>query len=158
MALRYLTYYISADILSIDSMYLEAVRIKLSIQSRRKEIVDFLNQIHTILKEDTFDINTEFVFIQKKKKNREFSTPYTMVDLEYDIEDVVERLRELTVGEYSETLVDKDDINPPLLFVFGKNINNKQVYVKLKIKGEINRRVLCVSFHYAEKVMSFPYQ
>lgn len=122
MALRYLTYYISADILSIDSMYLEAVRIKLSIQSRRKEIVDFLNQIHTILKEDTFDINTEFVFIQKKKKNREFSTPYTMVDLEYDIEDVVERLRELTVGEYSETLVDKDDINPPLLFVFGKNI------------------------------------
>ena len=81
-----------------------------------------------------------------------------MVDLEYDIEDVVERLRELTVGEYSETLVDKDDINPPLLFVFGKNINNKQVYVKLKIKGEINRRVLCVSFHYAEKVMSFPYQ
>ena len=64
MALRYLTYYISADILSIDSMYLEAVRIKLSIQSRRKEIVDFLNQIHTILKEDTFDINTEFVFIQ----------------------------------------------------------------------------------------------
>jgi uncharacterized protein YdiU (UPF0061 family) len=153
-----LTYYISTDILSIDSMYLEAVRIKLSIQSRRKEIVDFLNQIHTILKEDTFDINTEFVFIQKKKKNREFSTPYTMVDLEYDIEDVVERLRELTVGEYSETLVDKDDINPPLLFVFGKNINNKQVYVKLKIKGEINRRVLCVSFHYAEKVMSFPYQ
>ncbi|MCI8583449.1 MAG: hypothetical protein HFH13_10005 [Dorea sp.] len=137
---------------------MEAVRIKLSIQSRRKEIVDFLNQIHTILKEDTFDINTEFVFIQKKKKNREFSTPYTMVDLEYDIEDVVERLRELTVGEYSETLVDKDDINPPLLFVFGKNINNKQVYVKLKIKGEINRRVLCVSFHYAEKVMSFPYQ
>ncbi len=153
-----MTYYISTDILSIDSMYLEAVRIKLSIQSRRKEIVDFLNQIHTILKEDTFDINTEFVFIQKKKKNREFSTPYTMVDLEYDIEDVVERLRELTVGEYSETLVDKDDINPPLLFVFGKNINNKQVYVKLKIKGEINRRVLCVSFHYAEKVMSFPYQ
>lgn len=153
-----MTYYISTNILSIDSMYLEAVRIKLSIQSRRKEIVDFLNQIHTILKEDTFDINTEFVFIQKKKKNREFSTPYTMVDLEYDIEDVVERLRELTVGEYSETLVDKDDINPPLLFVFGKNINNKQVYVKLKIKGEINRRVLCVSFHYAEKVMSFPYQ
>lgn len=153
-----MTYYISTDILSIDSMYLEAVRIKLSIQYRRKEIVDFLNQIHTILKEDTFDINTEFVFIQKKKKNREFSTPYTMVDLEYDIEDVVERLRELTVGEYSETLVDKDDINPPLLFVFGKNINNKQVYVKLKIKGEINRRVLCVSFHYAEKVMSFPYQ
>lgn len=77
-----------------------------------------MNQIHTILQEDTFDIDTEFVLIQKK--NREFSTPYTMVDLEYDIEDVVERLRELTVGEYSETLVDKDDINPPLLFVFGK--------------------------------------
>lgn len=80
-----------------------------------------------------------------------------MVDLDYDASDVAERLKELTIREYSETLVDKDDLNPPLLFVFGKDINGKQVYIKLKIKGDQTRHVLCVSFHYAEKKMSFLY-
>ncbi|MGN9019308.1 hypothetical protein ACTM9B_10280 [Lachnospiraceae bacterium HCP1S3_A10] len=32
--------------------------------------------------------------------------------------------------EYSETKVDKDDVNPPILFVFGKDINGKLIYVK----------------------------
>ncbi|MBQ9886283.1 MAG: hypothetical protein IJM37_05435 [Lachnospiraceae bacterium] len=41
--------------------------------------------------------------------------------------------------------------------VFGKNINDKMVYIKLKIKGEARRKVLCLSFHYAEYDMNFPY-
>lgn len=79
------------------------------------------------------------------------------MDLDYDAWDVVERLKELTVSEYSETKIDKDDLNPPLLFVFGKDINGKLIYVKLKIKGDQERYVLCVSFHYAREPMSFPY-
>ena len=85
------------------------------------------------------------------------STPYTLIDLEYDVDDVAERLKELTVKEYSETLVDKDDLNPPLLFVFGKDISDKLVYIKLKMKSEPMKCVLCVSFHYAEHAMQFPY-
>lgn len=50
--------------------------------------------------------------------------PY-LLDLDYDTEDVVGRLKELTIAEYSETKIDKDDLNPPLLFVFGKDINSK---------------------------------
>ena len=61
------------------------------------------------------------------------------------------------VNLYSETKIDKDDLNPPLLFVFGKDINSKLVYVKLKIKGEPRKYVLCVSFHYAKEQMTFPY-
>ena len=80
------------------------------------------------------------------------------IDLEYDAGDVVERLKELTIKEYSETLVDKDDLNPPLLFVFGKDINDRQVYIKLKLKTEPKEYVLCVSFHYAEHEISFPYK
>ena len=63
----------------------------------------------------------------------------------------------MTIQEYSETLVDKDNLNPPLLFVFGKDINEKQVYIKLKIKGNQAKYILCVSFHYAEEMMTFPY-
>ena len=57
-------------------------------------------------------------------------------DLDYDTEDVAERLKELTVAEYSETKIDTDDLNPPLLFVFGKDINSELVYIKVKIKGD----------------------
>lgn len=81
-----------------------------------------------------------------------------MTDLDYDSSDIVERLKELTVSEYSETLIDKDDDKPPLLFVFGKDINSKLIYIKLKIKGEITKRVLCLSFHYAKHDMEFPYK
>ena len=47
---------------------------------------------------------------------------------------MVKRLKELSVQEYSETKIDKDDINPPLLFVFGKDIEEKLIYIKLKVK------------------------
>lgn len=69
------------------------------------------------------------------------------------------RLKELTVVEYSETKIDKDDLTPPLLFVFGKDINRRLVYMKLKIKKKENLRkhILCLSFHYAKKKMKFPY-
>ena len=80
-----------------------------------------------------------------------------MLDLEYEAEDVVKRLKELNVQEYSETKIDKDDINPPLLFVFGKDIEEKLIYIKLKVKNKTQKHVLCVSFHYAKEKMIFPY-
>lgn len=94
---------------------------------------------------------------KKRKGKEQYSTPYTLLDLDYDVNDVVQRLAELTVEEYSETLIDKDDVNPPLLFVFGKDINDRQIYIKLKIKDDPIKHVICVSFHYAEEKMLFPY-
>lgn len=155
-----LTFYQMIVILSIDRICgLEVDTIKLSIQSKKKEVIAFLEELQDILGKENFDIDADITLIRaKKRKEYEmYSTPYTLLDLDYDIYDVVDRLKELTVKEYSETLIDKDDINPPLLFVFGKDINNKQVYVKLKIKGNPSRYVLCVSFHYAKEQMVFPY-
>lgn len=132
--------------------------ILLSIQSKKGEVTAFLEELKMLLGKDDFNVDTDVILIRKKKKDdREHSTPYTLLDLDYDIEDVVERLKELTVEEYSETKIDKDDLNPPLLFVFGKDINGKLIYVKLKIKGGQKKHVLCVSFHYARDKMKFPY-
>jgi hypothetical protein len=155
-----LTFHQTSDTLSIDSKSgLEVNIIRLSTQSKKQEVVDFLEELQGILGKENFDIDTDITLIRAKKKKEDelYSTPYTLLDLDYDIYDVVDRLKELAVKEYSETLIDKDDINPPLLFVFGKDINNKQVYVKLKIKGNQPRYVVCVSFHYAKEKMVFPY-
>ena len=119
----------------------EVIPIFLSTQSKKGEVTAFLEELKMFLEKD----------------DAEHSTPYTLLDLDYDIEDIADRLKELTVEEYSETKIDKDDLNPPLLFVFGKKINRKLVYIKLKIKGNRKRHVLCVSFHYAKDKMKFPY-
>ena len=134
--------------------------IKLSVQSKEKEIVEFLVELKNILFCEEFNIDNDLTIIKSKKKDgkEQYSTPYTLLDLDYDASDVVEHLKELTIREYSETLVDKDDFNPPLLYVFGKEISGKQVYIKLKIKGGNTRHVLCVFFHYAEVKMSLPYK
>lgn len=79
-----------------------------------------------------------------------------MLDLEYNAEDVVNRLKELKVEEYAETKTDTDDINPPILFVFGKDINDRLIYVKLKIRDQ-QKQIVCVSFHYAKDKMQYPY-
>ena len=137
---------------------LEVIIIFLSTQSKKGEVAAFLKELKRFLEKGDFNIDTDFILIRKNKKDdMEHSTPYTLLDLDYDIEDVVDRLKELTVEEYSETKIDKDDLDPPLLFVFGKNINRKRIYIKLKIKGDQKRHVLCVSFHYAKDKMKFPY-
>lgn len=132
----------------------------LSRISKRQEVLAFLEELKAFLKGNDFDIDHDLILIKKKKvDDEEYSTPYTLLDLDYNSEDVVNRLKELTVAEYSETKIDKDDLNPPLLFVFGKDINRRLVYMKLKIKKKENLRkhILCVSFHYAKEKMKFPY-
>ena len=106
-----------------------------------------------------FNMDTDLVIIRRRKQDGEqfFSTPYTLVDLGYDAGDIAELLKQLTVEEYSETKIDKDDLNPPLLFVFGKVIEGKLIYIKLKIKSSQKKYILCVSFHYAKDKMKFPY-
>lgn len=137
---------------------LEVIGIFLSYQSKKREVVAFLDELHKVLESDDFDINTDLNLIRKKKQGnaQKISTPYTLLDLDYDAEDVVNRLKELKVEEYSETKIDTDDVNPPILFVFGKDINGKLIYVKLKIR-DYQKQVVCVSFHYAKDKMEFPY-
>lgn len=131
----------------------------LSTQSNRREVITFLDELNKLLEREDFDAGRQFMLITKKKPDEEeYSTPYTLLDLDYSMEDVLERIRELTVEEYSETKIDRDNLDPPQLYVFGKKINSRLIYIKLKVRGDPGRIVLCVSFHYAKDRMKFPYR
>ena len=132
----------------------------LRVSSKIQEINAFINNLKDFLDRDGFDIDNDFVLISKHKygEDEQYSTPYTLLDLDYSIEDVVEQLRHLTIAEYVETRIDKDDLAPPILFIFGKIINGHTVDIKLKIKGEPANRVVCVSFHYAKEGFVFPFK
>ena len=134
------------------------ITIKIPIRSEKRDVIAFLDELMEILNSEKFNVEKDIIIVKSNKDEVQFSTRYLMLDLDYDSWDIVNRLRELSVAEYSETLIDKDDDKPPLLFVFGKDINNRLVYIKLKIKGEESKRVLCLSFHYAKHKMSFPYR
>lgn len=137
---------------------MEAIKIaKIPIKSNKTAVQELLNSVHKIIDDSDFNIDKHFRLIRSEKDDVKHSTPYTLLDLEYDAEDVINTIRQLTVREYSETLFDRDDEHPPLLFVFGKEINQKTIYIKLKIKENNQKYILCVSFHYAEHEMKFPY-
>ena len=60
--------------------------------------------------------------------------------------------------EELKALLGKEDFNIDSdLMLIKKKKPNELVYIKLKIKGDQKRRVLCVSFHYARDPMTFPY-
>ena len=107
--------------------------------SDKKAVSAFLDELNEVLGSQEFNIAEDLLIIKSSKDEIQFSTNFTMVDLEYDPEDIVERLKELTIFDYSETLFDDSNDNPPLLFVFGKDINNMLVYIKLKIKGDTSK-------------------
>lgn len=78
-----------------------------------------------------------------------------------DTEDVMNEILTLEVSHYYETLGDRksSDSGLELLHIFIKEIQSKQVYIKIKIKevGK-NEVVLCISFHFAEyKIDKLPY-
>lgn len=131
----------------------------ISIRSDKKLVLAFINELVDVINSECFHLDTDLIIIKSRKEEgrEEFSTPYTLLDLDYDSTDILKVLKELTVKDYSETKFDRYDDKPPLLYVFGKYINSKQVYIKVKIKGEKNKRILCLSFHYAESKMEFPY-
>lgn len=140
---------------------MEVIDIKIPMKSDRKKVLAFLEDLHQIINDESFNIDENFILIRSEKKdNPEYTTRYTLADLDYGASDVVERLKELTISDYSETLADRDDSNPPLLFVFGKTVENRLIYIKIKNKEKQKgtRYVLCLSFHYAEMEMNFPYR
>lgn len=78
-------------ILSNDSIYElgEVIIIFLSIQSKKREVVAFLEELRGCLGKENFNIDSDFTLIKKKKPDdEEHSTPYTLLDLEYDVWDV----------------------------------------------------------------------
>jgi hypothetical protein len=81
----------------------------------------------------------------------------TMLELELNIEKLKKILNDLKVSDYSEgpkpdTLYKGKD-----LWVFGKEIKNREVYIKITV-GEPANPVICISFHFSEYAMKYPYK
>ena len=129
------------------------------INISKNDVAKYLCKIKESLSNKQFNIDEDFILIKNKKEDEEFSTPYTLLDLDYDAYDVVNHLKALDVSDFSEIKLDEDDPNPPLLYVFGKEINGREIYIKIKLREfDDSNQVICVSFHYSKWRMNYPFK
>jgi len=130
----------------------------LSYIESESQVEEFLAKVKSVLCSNTFDITRDLVVqISPVAGSPGYKNFLTLADLNYDIADVRNVLLIITVQDYSETLFDTKDVTTPLFRVFGKHLNNKEVYIKIKIRDNTNKQVFCISFHYAEDEMNKPY-
>ena len=114
-------------------------------RSEKREIEHFLEEFKVKLK--TFDI-----FFLNRDKNEQ-----TLYDLEITPKQRIEYLNKLKAEDYYKGPVeDKYDPESLPFWEFGIKINNKEVFIKISLWK--NKKVLCISFHIAEKEMHYPYK
>lgn len=123
-----------------------------------EEVIAFLREIKHILSLEDCELD-----ILLKKKDEDDSDPYTtantMLDLDYDTDDVKNEILSLSQKEYIETIKDNKDTTRPPFWVFGKAIKKRDIYIKVKIRDKRSNKVFCVSFHYARfPLKSKPYK
>lgn len=63
------------------------------------------------------------------------------------------------IGDYSSG-PNPDDYHPGYYWVFGKNVDTNEIYIKLKIVtlNNGNDRAICLSFHPAEHPLKYPFR
>ncbi len=98
-------------------------------------------------------------YIVSRKGKDDYSFKSTLRELEYDFKDIINELKSLKVSEYLKTVKDFDRPDTEPLRIFIKTINHKQVYIKIKVRGEPAKMVICISFHFARREeLGMPYR
>ena len=78
-----------------------------------------------------------------------------LIDLELRPRDRNKILETLETQDYSEGPHKEKLYGGAEMWVFGKTIKNKEVYIKITI-GAKNSSVICISFHLAQHKMNYP--
>lgn len=109
-----------------------------------KEIASFLKEFKEKMK--IWDI----LFRDDRGKNTQ-----ALVDLELRPIERKSTLENLVMKDYSEGPLEEKLYGGSDMWVFGKNIKSKEVYIKITI-GANGSSVICISFHLAEHKMHYP--
>ncbi len=101
-------------------------------------------------------IPSTFVVIRSEKNKK------TMLELGFTDKQLMAVLEELTLEDYAEGPRNDRDFRGTV-WIFGKCIKNREVYIKLKIsemdeQGNEIATLICLSFHFSEKPLTYPYK
>lgn len=130
-----------------------------SVTESREKVEQFLVELKSILSSPNFNPARD-LDILPKKKNEDMFDPYTtantLLALGFNNEDVRNELLKIGVENYAETLIDVMDATLPPFYVFYRDIQSREVYIKVKIRDSVTGKVFCISFHFARYPASNP--
>ncbi len=111
-----------------------------------REVEVFLKKLK--VKMEIFGI----LFLDDRGKNQQ-----TLHDLEISPSKRKEIIGSLEVEDYSQGPLDEKMHGILPMWVFGKHVRKKEVYIKVSMGSE-NKGTVCISFHIAEYPMKYPFK
>ncbi len=115
--------------------------------AKTEEITNFLIKAKDLIENKCW-------FFSQRKKNLDSLAKHGLT-----IYNAKDELYKLTYRNYVDgPLVDIDQRFPGEVWVFGKSIDKVNFYIKLKITGEPDGLLVCLSFHGSNKPMVYPYE
>jgi len=78
-----------------------------------------------------------------------------LIELEITPTERKKVLEQIEIKDYSEGPLIENLYGGAEMWVFGKTVKKKEVYIKITM-GVINSSVLCISFHLAQHKMQYP--
>ena len=78
-----------------------------------------------------------------------------LIELEITPSERKKVLEQIEIKDYSEGPLIDSLYSSAEMWVFGKTVKKKEVYIKITM-GVINSSVLCISFHLAQHKMQYP--
>lgn len=112
----------------------------------KHEVETYLKELK--LKIDIFGI----LFLDDRSKNQQ-----TLHDLEISPVKRKEIISSLKVEDYSLGPLDEKMRNILPMWIFGKEVKKKEVYIKVSM-GTENNSAACISFHIAEHHLNYPFK
>ncbi len=90
------------------------------------------------------------IFRDDRSKNTQ-----ALLDLDITRDERIAALAKLVIEDYCEGPLEEKLYGGQDMWVFGKEIKNKELYIKIAL-GVNGAKVICISFHVAEHKMSYP--
>ena len=92
------------------------------------------------------------MFLDDRGKNQQ-----ALLDLEITPAKRKEIVSSLKTEDYSQGPLDEKMLGILPMWVFGKCVKKKEVYIKISM-GKKNSSAVCISFHIAEYPMNYPFK
>ena len=112
----------------------------------KNQVVSFLKQLK--VKIGIFGV----IYLDERGKNAQ-----ALLDLNITPAKRTEIIMKLGSRDYSEGPKNEEIRGLSSMWIFGKTVNKKEVYIKIS-PGTENSSAVCISFHIAEHPIDYPYK
>ena len=115
--------------------------------------MDTKTEIESFLKDFNLKMQIwNILFRDERGKNTQ-----TLIDLEIRPIERKQILETLNYKDYSEGPIEENLYGGSDMWIFGKMIKSKEVYIKITM-GAANSSVICISFHISEHPIQYPFK